>query len=127
MRAILTTPLNLEIMEKVTLKNKRELIYKGATAQLKQSYVELAPRSKTKRTLSGGFRLECYYVYNGNQSKVFNTIKAAKEAFANEVDGSNDDLRKLLLDLCDKIEAQEKKQVFFSEELDDILGLNVFK
>ena len=114
-------------MEKVTLKNKRELVYKNATAQLKQSYIELEPRNKNKRTLSGGFKLECYYVYNGEQSKVFNTIKEAKQSFANEVDSKSDDLRSLLLDLCEEIEAKEKKQVFFSEELDDILGLNVFK
>lgn len=123
-------------MKKVTLKNGKELQYKNAKAEFKSQYVLLTPKSKTKRVMLGGSKLECFYIFEGKQSKIFNTIREAKQSFANEVDNSKlnedkNDFHLLMLDLCKEIEmkenAKKKDEVFFSKELDDILGLNVFK
>lgn len=125
-------------MQKVTLKNGKEFHYKNEIAQFKSQYVLLTPKSKTKRVMLGGYKLECFYIYKGEQSEVFNTIKNAKQSFANMVDNSQPNEKKeenefhlLMLDICREIEikenAKKKSKVFFSKELDDVLGLNVFK
>ena len=56
--------------------------------------------------------------------EIMNKPKASKKDKA--------DFRLLMLDLCKQIESKEaqkknNKEVFFSEEIDDVLGLNVFK
>ena len=44
-------------------------------------WVECPPRSKTNRVMLGGFRRECSFIYNGVQSEIYTTQKAAKQAF----------------------------------------------
>jgi hypothetical protein len=65
---------------KAVIKNET-ITYCDKTATWIDVWVECPPRSKTKRVMLGGFRRECSFIYNGVQSEIYATQKAAKQAF----------------------------------------------
>jgi hypothetical protein len=122
---------------KVTLKDVRRLVRQdGQEATLIFNTKEVSRKNYSKRPMGGGFVTEYSFEYNGKIFGTFKTIREAKQLFGElDIEENEESIHDIMMNIVKIVEEHDRKQYgkkkdemcFFSKDIDDVLGLNVFK